>query len=108
MGNPRISDLYDVHPVTDFGRRLKTVLASLGWTQETLAELAGVTRQTISNSMRSVAPKPETVERYAAILKLEPHKLDPSYPRRKAEELKKVARRKRTAEVRAKSVSLDQ
>jgi transcriptional regulator with XRE-family HTH domain len=101
MRHPKLSDLYDVNVVTDFGRRLKMALAAKGWTQETLATLAGLRRQTISCSMRVSSPKPETVERYAAILRIAPERLDPSYTRRKAVEVKRRARKRRLAEATA-------
>jgi len=99
--HPRLADLHK-DPVSDFGQRVKVLLVSYGWTQRDLAETLGITPQSVSNMLRSRWPKLETVEKLAAILKTDPHRLDVSYRRRKAdaigEERRIAARAKRREE----------
>lgn len=94
---PRLADLV-TEPISEFGQRVKVLLSAYGWEQKDLAELLAVRPQSVSEALRTKIPTLRMVERMAAALKVEPKRLDPSYPRRKAEEL----RRQRIIAARAK------
>ena len=82
--------------VTDFGRRVKTVLIARGWSQRDLAHYMGVTPQALSQMLRAeTGNKLETVEAIARVLAIPPQRLDTSFPRRYARKLEELNRQKR-------------
>lgn len=76
------------------GRRIASLRADLGWTQQDLAERLGVSRVAVSHLEAGMStPSERTVTLLAGLFKLEPHELvsGTTYPVAKAERLPVVA-----------------
>ncbi len=88
-------ELVDEHG-DHIGRRIAELRSKLGWTQQELADRAGVSRAAISHIEAAMTdPGERTVVLLAGVFKVEPHELvaGTRYPRAKAERLPVVAAR---------------
>jgi transcriptional regulator with XRE-family HTH domain len=78
------------------GRRIADLRATLGWTQQDLADRVGISRVAVSHLEAGMSqPGERTVALLAGIFKVEPRELveDTDYPMAKAERLPLVAAR---------------
>jgi len=64
-----------------FGALLRLLRVQRGWTQEYVAEKAGITVGSVSNLEREITqlPNAETVERLAEVFGMAPEELDPRW-----------------------------
>jgi len=64
-----------------FGALLRLLRVQRGWTQEYVAERAGITVGSVSNLEREITqlPNTETVERLAEVFGMAPEELDPRW-----------------------------
>src|SRR3954467_814458 len=94
----------------DLGRRIATLRAALGWTQQELADRMAVSRVAVSHIEAGLRdPGERTVTLLAGLFKLEPWELvaGTSYPPAKAERLPVVACRYTEVELQLRLLELD-
>ena len=92
------------------GKRIASLRAELGWTQQDLAERVGISRVALSHlEVGLTVPGERTIALLAGIFKLEPHELvtGTDYPIAKAERLPVVVTRHTEVELQLRLLALD-